>query len=117
EIATPVLQWLVTTFADGWELRRPGLEPAIGILESVERNLSVDVREAVLVLGTATSDARLRELSGVPPPPELLGLICSALVGLGFLRWLWRDGVSAFWLFGLLYLGALFAWLWRDARL
>ena len=113
-IETPVLRRLVGV-GEEIGLTVPADQRLIELVENGEMHIEEHIRLAVLPLGGGSSEQRLFGAIGVPHGSALLGVLVSALVAFGAVLW-YRSGMSAFFMFFVFYLSALFAWLWRDIR-
>lgn len=87
------------------------------LLPKLRQNLLLDLRAAVLPAGGGATEQRLVERLGLPSLPMLAGGVVLALVVLGFVRWLIKDGLSVMFLFALVYAAALSLWRWFGTRL
>jgi hypothetical protein len=79
--------------------------------------LGKQVRLAAIPVGGGDREQQLADRLGVPFLPIALGYAVTLLAGLGFIRSCRTNGITAFYLFGTLYAGALFLWVWNDVRL
>jgi hypothetical protein len=102
------------------ELGREQLNSSIMLedfLDGIYLHLSQDFRQGILPFGGAENEQALATRLGMPSLPNLVGFFVSGLMILGFIWWLAKDGVSAFNLFGLFFIGSLFLWVWDGARI
>ena len=53
---------------------------------------------------------------GIPALPAIIAYVTFVLVIIGYFRWILREGLSAFSLFPLFYIGVLMIWGWEDPR-
>lgn len=84
---------------------------------NVRQHLGKDLRQAIIPLGGGEREETIAQRLGVPQFPLFFGLAVSAVVILGFVRWYYRERVSALWLFAVLYSGILYVWPWEGTRL
>jgi hypothetical protein len=114
-IETPVVRFLFE-LADANHVQVPYRHFLSINAEAAELHLEKHIRQALVPLGGGEHERAFAERIGLPWLPTVLGLLVSGLIGLGYFRWFAREGLSAFNLSALFYLGALFAWLWQDTR-
>ena len=53
---------------------------------------------------------------GIPALPAIIAYVTFVLVIIGYFRWIFREGLSAFSLFPLFYISVLIIWGWDDPR-
>lgn len=114
-IETPGLRWVL----DGLQpfgITVPSGHFLVEVLEAGELHVEQHIRSAVLPLGSGDREQALAAHLGLPMLPLLVGLATCGVIVLGYIRWYAQQGTSAFQLFSVLYLLALFVWLWRDPR-
>ena len=83
----------------------------------IKQHFGKDIRDIALPLGGGEQEQSLAESIDMPFLPLILGFLVSGLVLFGLGRLLTQEGLSVFFLFAVLYIGALFLWVWNDPRL
>lgn len=121
-----------TTGNDG-STKTPAIEGLLWIAHKVHLNIPEDyflvefakagelhverhIRAAVLPASGGKREQAFGARLGIPALPILIGLFVSVLIVLGYMRWYAEEGITAFSLFGAVYLLSLFAWLWDVPR-
>lgn len=87
------------------------------INRAVRQTIGQHVRNAVLPLGGGNREQKVADLLGLSFLPPLIGFLIAGIVGLGIVRWFWREGACAANTFAVFYFCALFFWNWDDPRL
>ena len=87
------------------------------LLPKLRQNLLLDYRNAVVPAGGGASEQALVERLGFPSLSLIAGAVVLALLALGSVRWLVRDGLSVMWVFALFHAAALLLWRWIGTRL
>lgn len=111
------------------------VETAPGVLEEVEttgrfefiwreyvvggltQHFGKDLRKALIPIGGGLTERRFTQQIGLPWLPVTLGFTLSTVVLFGFGWWIRTRGVTAANLTAVIYLFALFGWVWNDTRL
>lgn len=75
-----------------------------------------DLRQVVIPVGGGSQEQALATRLGIPVLPSVLGLAVSAVVVLGYGRWLARDSLSPFLVYSLVYFAGIVLWPWRGPR-
>jgi hypothetical protein len=87
------------------------------LLPKLRQNLLLDYRNAVVPAGGGASEQALVERLGFPALSLIAGAAVLALLALGSVRWLVRDGLSVMFVFALFHAAALLLWRWIGTRL
>jgi hypothetical protein len=86
------------------------------ILMSIQQRLEIDLRNSILAIGGGESEQNLANRLGLPFLPKLLGIFISILILIGYFLWIKREGLTGFNFSSLVYLFALFFWVWDGRR-
>jgi hypothetical protein len=87
------------------------------LLPKLRQNLLLDLRYAVVPAGGGASEQALVERLGFPSLSLIAGAAVLALLALGSVRWLVKDGLSVMLVFALFHGAALLLWRWIGTRL
>jgi 4-amino-4-deoxy-L-arabinose transferase-like glycosyltransferase len=74
------------------------------------------LRQVLLPLGGGLTEKNLLNSIGLAPQPFVSGLLLTALVFVGFVTWMYQEGISSFNLFPAVYLGVIYFWEWEGIR-
>lgn len=89
------------------------------LITGTHEHITKHYSRAIVALG-GDENSRLQEIAaqlGIPNLPMVMGYLICLVLGIGLIRWLLQEGVSAFSLFALFYMAALSVWNWNDVRL
>ncbi len=86
-------------------------------IDGGSQHLGQDLRLAVFPFGGGRTEQLLANRIGLKNLPLALGFVLSAVIAVGFGRWVWSEGLSAFVLFPIFYGGILAVWVWNGSRL
>jgi hypothetical protein len=103
---------------DSWDPANVPASLALRLAGALSDYATHHLREAIIPLGGGAREMELGRRLGVADLPAWTGLMAAALIAIGSFAWLQGQGVSpGVLLFEGLYLAAICAWHWRDARL
>jgi hypothetical protein len=103
--------------ADSAEKRVNLKELPMAYLQVANWHAEKHFRLGVIPFGGGDLERSLGERLGIPFLPSLVGYFISALLALGFLRWVAREGFSVFNLFAIFFIGVLLGWGWEGKRM
>jgi len=86
-------------------------------IDGGSQHLGEDLRLAVFPFGGGRTEQLLADHIGLTNLPLLVGFTLSVVIIIGFGRWVWGEGLSAFLLFPIFYSGLLAVWVWNGSRL
>ncbi len=86
------------------------------VVSGIESYFGYDIRDTVLPIGGGDQERAVALRLGMPFLPVLFGFTLVGCIAIGYLRWIYIDGISISLLWSACYLLIMIVWPWRGPR-